>query len=317
MNDEFRLFPEQGSSAAAQVDALYFFLVGVGAFFTILIFLLIVSFAIYFRRGAGRGAKPQSLHGKWVLEFAWSAIPLALTMVMFGWGAWLYFQGHRAPDDAIVIDVVGKQWMWKVYHPDGRREINELHIPVGQPVRLRMISEDVIHSFYIPAFRVKQDVLPDRYTSLWFTATRPGEHYLFCAEYCGADHADMSGRVVAMPPSAYAAWLADAEGASQPASEGQALYMRAQCHQCHDRGDRERCPSLEGLFGQPVRLATGEEVIADESYLRESIVEPAAKVVAGYRSDMPTYRNQLSEEEILQIVAFLKSRPGREEASPQ
>ena len=172
---------------------------------------------------------------------------------------------------------------------EGRSEINELHVPVGRPVRLRMISEDVIHSFYIPAFRVKQDVLPGRYASLWFEATRPGSYYLFCAEYCGTDHADMSGRVVAMAPAEYAAWLEGAGGERQ-ATAGERLFTQARCHQCHDRGEDARCPSLEGVFGRRVALSSGGTITSDADYLRESIFDPAAKVVAGYQPVMPTYR---------------------------
>jgi cytochrome c oxidase subunit 2 len=200
MEPAFRLFPEQASTIAPKVDALYAFLLSVTAFFTLAIFLAIVHLAIKYRRGRPQDQPWTHAQQLWWLEVAWMVIPLALTMVMFTWGAWLYFELRTPPSDAMELQVVGKQWMWKIYHPQGRGEINELHVPVGQPIRLRMISEDVIHSFFIPDFRVKMDVLPGRYTTLWFEASQPGEYHLFCAEYCGTEHADMRGRVVAMDP---------------------------------------------------------------------------------------------------------------------
>jgi cytochrome c oxidase subunit 2 len=306
MDKGFQLFPDQASTAAPQIDALYLFLVVVAAFFTIVIFLAIAILAIRYRRSAIRN-RTRHVGGKyWVLEAAWIVIPLVLTMVIFVWGANTFFEQRVMPADAIEINVVGKQWMWKIYHPQGRSEINELHVPTDRPVVLRMISEDVIHSFFLPAFRVKMDVLPARYTSLWFEATQPGEYHLFCAEYCGTDHADMRGRVVVMQPAEYAEWLAG--GANQPpATAGEELFAREGCVTCHVQGGQPRCPSLANLFGQPVRLSDGQVVTADETYLRESIVNPAAKVVAGYQPVMPTFEGRLSEEQIFQLIEYIKS----------
>jgi cytochrome c oxidase subunit 2 len=302
----FQLFPDQASSFAPRVDALYLFMVGVAAFFTVLIFLAIFFLAIFYRRSAVRNRTRHVGAKYWILEMAWIVIPLMLTMVMFLWGADAYFEQRVLPANAIEINVVGKQWMWKVYHSQGREEINELHVPVGQPVVLRMISEDVIHSFYLPAFRVKMDVLPARYTSLWFTATRAGEYHLFCAEYCGTDHADMRGRVIAMQPAEYAEWLEG--GADQPpAIAGEALFTREGCATCHFQGNQPRCPSLVNLFDQPVQLADGQTVVADEAYVRESIMNPAAKVVAGYEPVMPTFEGRLSEEQVFQLIEYIKS----------
>jgi cytochrome c oxidase subunit 2 len=244
------------------------------------------------------------------LEVAWIVIPLALTMVMFFWGAILYFEIRTPPEGAIELQVVGKQWMWKIHHPQGRSEINELHVPVGQPVRLKMISEDVIHSFFVPAFRVKMDVLPGRYTTMWFEATEPGEYHLFCAEYCGTEHSGMRGRVVAMSPADYAQWLEEGGAEPQPLL-GQRLFTQLRCNTCHDDGAELRSPPLHGIFNNAIALADGRTVTADDAYLRESIVDPTAKVAAGFQPLMPTYQGQLSEEQLLQLIQYIKSLPPR------
>jgi cytochrome c oxidase subunit 2 len=302
----FQLFPDQASTFAPGVDALYTFLVSVSAFFTILIFLAIVFLAFYYRRSAVRQRKRRVGAKFWVLEAVWITIPLILVMVMFLWGAAEYFEQRVMPANAIELNVVGKQWMWKIQHPQGRSEINELHVPLGQPVVLRMISEDVIHSFFMPAFRIKMDVLPDRYHALWFEATKLGTYHLFCAEYCGTDHADMRGFVHVMHPADYAKWLSGGEQ-QPPVTAGEALFMRFRCDTCHYQGGQPRCPPLTNLFGGDVPLSDGQSVTADEGYLRESILNPAAKVVAGYQPIMPTYEGQLSEEQIFQLVEYIKS----------
>jgi cytochrome c oxidase subunit 2 len=231
-------------------------------------------------------------------------------MVMFYWGAKLYYDIRTPPANAIELQVVGKQWMWKIQHPQGRGEINELHIPVGRPIRLRMISEDVIHSFYIPAFRTKMDVLPGRYTIQWFEATKPGEYDLFCAEYCGTEHADMRGRVIAMNPADYANWLASTV-AETPQALGSKLFTQFRCNTCHDDHSELRSPPLHGIFNNTVALADGRTIDADDTYLRESIVNPMAKVTAGFQPLMPTYQGQLSEEQLSQIIEYIKSLPPR------
>jgi cytochrome c oxidase subunit 2 len=310
MEPSFRLFPEQASTVAPRVDALYAFLCAVTAFFTVAIFLAIVYLAIKYRRGRSQDHPRTHAQQLWWLEIAWMAIPLGLTMVIFCWGAWLYFEIRTPPTDAMELQVVGKQWMWKVYHPQGRSEINELHVPVGQPIRLRMISEDVIHSFFIPDFRVKMDVLPGRYTTLWFEATQAGDYHLFCAEYCGTDHADMRGRVVAMNPDDYVDWLASTE-VEPPQSAGSRLFTQLRCHTCHRDTSELRSPPLHGLFNNAVALTDGRTIHADETYLRESIVNPTAKVTAGYQPVMPTYQGQLTEEQLLELIEYIKSLPPR------
>jgi cytochrome c oxidase subunit 2 len=307
MNPGFQLFPDQASNFAPQVDAIYGFLVSVAGFFTVAIFLAIFFLAMYYRRSAARNRARRVGAKLWILEATWITIPLVLTMVMFVWGAAAFFEQRTMPEGAIELKVVGKQWMWKIQHPQGRSEINTLHVPLGQPVLLRMISEDVIHSFFIPAFRVKMDVLPGRYTSLWFQATQPGEYHLFCAEYCGTEHAGMRGHVYVMQPAEYAEWLAGGEE-QPPVTAGEELFTQLGCHTCHYQGGiLPRCPSLVNLFGQSVQLTDGQVVAADESYLRESIVVPTAKVVAGYQPIMPTFEGRVSEEQLFKLIEYIKS----------
>jgi len=303
---DFPLFPEAASTIANSVDNVYFLLLTVSAFFSILIFSLIFYFAIRYRRRRPDEI-PTPILGSLRLELFWSVTPGIIALSIFAWGTTIYFRNADPPPGAMEIFVVGKQWMWKLQHPEGQREINELHVPVGQPVKLTMASEDVIHSFYVPAFRVKMDVIPGRYTSLWFEPTKPGKYHLFCAEYCGTQHSGMGGWVYVMEPVDYENWLSGAATGETMAEAGEKLFGRLGCQTCH-RSDRPgRGPVLEGLFGTPVQLQTGEKVIADEAYIRESILQPAARLVAGYRTQMPTFQGQITEEGLLQIIAYIKS----------
>ncbi|MGH7828868.1 MAG: cytochrome c oxidase subunit II [Candidatus Binatia bacterium] len=302
----FPLFPEQASSIAGRVDALYYFLLGVSLFFASLIFLLIIYFAVRYRRRS-EDEQPRPITADIRLEVAWSVIPLALTMVMFAWGARLFFVMRHPPADALEIYVVGKQWMWKFQHPEGMREINELHVPVGRAVKLTLASEDVIHSMFVPAFRVKQDAVPGRYTTVWFEATKTGRYRLFCAEYCGTQHSGMIGRVVVMAPAAYERWLGGGVSEISLADAGRNLFERLGCSTCHLPADTGRGPSLVGLMGSRVRLKGGGSVVADAGYIRESMVQPNAKIVAGYPPVMPTFKGLIGEEGILQIVAYIGS----------
>jgi cytochrome c oxidase subunit 2 len=312
---DFPLFPEQASTIAAGVDSLYLFLIGISVFFSILIFTLIFCFAIIYRRRS-EDERPKAIHGSMSLELFWSGVPLVLAMVMFGWGASLYFTNSRAPEGAMELHVVGKQWMWKIQHPEGPREINELHVPTGQAVRLIMTSEDVIHSFYVPAFRIKMDVLPGRYTTAWFEATQTGEYHLFCAEYCGNEHSRMVGKVVVMDPVDYERWVSGEGAGESMAARGARVFTEMRCDTCHQPEGTGRGPSLEGIFGSVVALENGQSVEADESYLRESILNPGAKVVAGFQPVMPTFQGQINEEQLLQIIAYLKTLGRQEEGPP-
>jgi cytochrome c oxidase subunit 2 len=241
------------------------------------------------------------------LEIAWSVIPLLITFTFFFWGASVFFAINRPPNDAIEVSVVGKQWMWKFQHADGQREINELHVPIGRPVKLTMASEDVIHSFYVPAFRVKRDVLPGRVATTWFEATRRGRYHLFCAEYCGTKHSGMIGWVIVMEPAEFQSWLAGGASGQSLAGAGQKLFQELGCATCHRPDSLARGPNLEGLFGNPVKLADGTVVTADDSYVRESIATPSAKVVAGFQPIMPTYQGLVNEEGLMQLVAYVRS----------
>jgi cytochrome c oxidase subunit 2 len=317
MNQEFRLMPEQASSMAGEVDALYSFLLVVSGVITILIAGLILYYAVRYRRDSLATRTIGTTHFL-AMEVSWIVIPLVLTMGMFAWGARLFLVQTRVPAGAMQIDCVAKQWMWKFQHPQGKAEINDLHVPLGQDVKVHLISEDVIHSLYIPAFRIKHDVLPNRYTSLWFRPTKAGQYHLFCAEYCGAKHSEMGGVVHVLEPRDYEAWLSGSESNLTPAEAGEELFTRLRCDTCHaSAGQPGRGPPLEGVFRSKVRLASGETVTADENYLRESILRPAAKVVAGYQPIMPTYEGQIGEEKLLQLIAKIKGMSQSQRSSDE
>jgi cytochrome c oxidase subunit 2 len=302
----FRLFPVEASSISAEVDQLLFFLLAVAAFFTVVIFAAIFFFAIRYRRRSDNEL-PRPIHGSIPLEIVWTVIPFGLSMVMFTWGASVFFRERRPPDNVLPIYVVAKQWMWKLQHPEGQREINELHIPVGRPVKLTMTSEDVIHSFFVPDFRTKQDVVPGRYTTTWFTATKTGKFHLFCAEYCGNNHSGMGGWIYVMEPQDYETWLSGGTPGATLAENGQKLFENLACANCHKTDGSGRCPDLTGLFGKDVKLASGATVKADEDYIRESILRPEAKIVAGYQPSMPTFQGLVTEEGVLQLIEYVKS----------
>ena len=289
---------------AGQVDALYIYLLLVAGFMSALIFLSVLVLAIKYRRAAG--CEAQQIEGSTALEITWSIIPLFVMMTFFIWGAVIYFQERTPPADATEVYVVAKQWMWKIEHMEGQREINELHVPTGQNVKLIMTSQDVIHSFFIPAFRIKQDVLPGRYTTLWFKATKPGRYHLFCAEYCGTNHSGMGGDIVVMEPQDYAMWMAG--GPSAPLQEtGKQLFATLGCATCHRFDVQGRGPNLQGIYNKPVLLEDGRTVIADENYVRESILNPTAKIVNGFKPVMPTFQGIVSEEQLNALVAYVKS----------
>jgi cytochrome c oxidase subunit II len=300
------LFPDQASTAARPVDAMYFCLVALSLFFVVLIFGSIVFFAARYRRGAKVDRSPLRF-STLRIEITWTVIPLLMTLGIFAWGANLFFWMKSPPAGAHEVNVVGKQWMWKVQHAEGNREINELHVPIGKTVRLTMASQDVVHSFFIPAFRIKQDVVPGRYTTQWFTATKIGEYHLFCAQYCGTNHSRMIGRVVVMDPADYQRWLTSGSQGKTTVAAGARLFLRLGCSGCHGASATIRAPKLEGLFGKPVPLEGGQIVIADEKYIRDSILLPASQIAAGYQNLMPSYQGRVGEEELMQIIAYIKS----------
>jgi cytochrome c oxidase subunit 2 len=305
------LFPQQASTMATRVDALYFFLVALATFFSLLIAGLIVFYAVKYRRRSP-DAVGVSIHGGLLLEVTWTVVPLIITMVIFVWGASVFFAMSKAPDQTLNIYVVAKQWMWKFQHLDGQREINELHVPVGRPVKLIMTSEDVIHDFFVPAFRVKADVLPGRYTNLWFEPTTPGRYHLFCAEYCGTRHSGMVGEVVVMEPTEYQVWLSGGRAEGSLASAGEKLFQDLACNTCHLSEGQGRGPLLHGLFGRMQAQQSGETLLVDEAYLRESILNPSAQITAGFQPIMPAFQGLVSEEQLLALVEYVKSlQPAR------
>ncbi len=307
MEPRFELFPEQASVMAPRVDALFFYLTGVSVFFTLLIFVLVVVFAVkYRRRRETEGELPPPIHGSKALEIIWTGIPLVLVAVMFFWGAKIYHDQLRPPANAYEVLVTGKQWMWKFQHPNGKREINDLHVPVGVPVKLTMGSEDVIHNVFVPAFRMKQDVIPGRWTRTWFQATKPGVYRLFCNQYCGTNHSKMIGRVIVMDQREFQAWLGDEVGGS-PIQSGEALFSKLACNTCHTDLSNARGPALKGLYGKKVKLLDGRTVVATEDYLRESIMNPGAKIVEGYQPIMPSFQGLVTEEQVMHLVAYIKS----------
>lgn len=315
MGPRLPLFPQQASTTAPLTDNLYFFMVAVTVFFSTAIFLAILVFALKYRRRSDDEV-PVQFHGPPALELAWTVGPFFIVMLMFAWGASVFFAVSTPPKDALMIYGTGKQWMWKLQHPEGQREINELHIPVGTPVKVTLTSEDVIHSFYVPAFRTKADVLPGRYTTVWFEATKPGKYHLFCAEYCGTKHSGMIGWIYAMEPQDYQAWLSGGAAEGSMAAGGQRLFQDLGCASCHLTDGRGRGPSLVGVINSTVRLADNRNVKADEAYLRESILNPNAKIVAGYQPLMPTFQGLVTEEGVGQLIEYIRSLGAAQTAPP-
>jgi cytochrome c oxidase subunit II len=304
MLNNFPLWPEQASAMASRVDALYIFLLIVTGMMSLLIFVCLVYFAARFRYQPG--VRAEQIEGSTPLEITWSVIPFLIFLVIFAWGAAVYFKERTPPANAAEVYVVAKQWMWKLEHAEGQREINELHVPVGRDIKLIMTSQDVIHSFYVPAFRMKQDVLPGRYTVEWFRATKPGVYHLFCAEYCGTQHSGMVGDIVVMEPAQYEAWING--GSTGPLSaSGEKIFAELGCSTCHRADSQGRGPNLQGVFGKPVQLEDGRTVTADENYVRECILDPGARRVKGFQPIMPTFQGLVSEEQVNALVAYIKS----------
>ncbi len=301
----FQLFPEQASTFAASVDGLYAFLVAVTAFISLLIAVCIVFFAVKYRRRS-EDFIPGPVHGGVALEIIWSVIPLGLSMIMFVWGAQIFFRESKPPADSMEIWVTGKQWMWKLQHMEGTREMNELHIPVNRNIKLTLTSEDVIHDFFVPAFRTKTDVVPGRYSTEWFRATKVGQYHIFCAEYCGTRHSNMIGTVFVMEPADYEAWLSGGNGMGSLSQKGEALFQQLGCVNCHLTTGEGRCPNLVGVWGRPAHTNVGT-VTVDASYVRESILNPSAKIVDGYQNIMPVFQGLVTEEGVQQLIEYVKS----------
>jgi cytochrome c oxidase subunit II len=304
------IFPEQASSFAWQVDILYFYLIVVSIVFTVPIVAAVFFFFIRYREKE-KYAIPEEIHGSITLETVWSIIPFVVSMTIFLGGAIVYFNQYRMPEDVMEIYVVGKQWMWKAQHGTGQREINELHVPVGRKIKLTMTTEDVLHSYYVPAFRTKMDVVPGRYTYLWFEPTKPGRYHLFCAEYCGLNHSGMGGWVYVMEQSEFDNWLSGNVSNQTPVEAGRQLFeTKLGCASCHAGGPSQRGAPIEGIFGKDIKLVSGQVVKADEEYIRNSILNPSSQIVEGYQPIMPTFKGQVNEEQLVALVAYIKSLSG-------
>jgi cytochrome c oxidase subunit II len=302
---DFPLWPDQASTVSGYVDTLYIVLILLTGTVSLLVWLAIFYFAIKYRRRPDNELAEEIEPPK-TLEVMWIVIPTIIFMGIFVWGAWVFFKINRVPVNALEVYATGRQWMWKFQHPTGQREINTLHVPVGRPIKITMASEDVIHSLWFPSFRVKMDVLPNRYRSMWFQATKTGRFHIFCAEYCGTLHSGMIGFVEVMEPTEYQKWLAGgAEGSL--ASQGEKLFQKYACNTCHTNDATARGPVLAGLYGKQRQLSGGATVLADENYIRESILNPQAKVAAGFQPIMPTFQGQVNEEELIKLLAYVRS----------
>ncbi len=297
----FQVWPTAASGAASEVDALFLLELSISVVMTLLIFGTIAYFGFRYRRRSP-DERPRPIRGSLIIESAWSILPFFVFLVFFVWGAKIYFAWADPPHDSTQVYVVAKQWMWYIEHPSGQREINTLHVPAGRPIQLVMTSQDVIHSFFLPAFRIKKDVIPGSYTTEWFRANTTGEFHLFCAEFCGTGHSHMIGTVYVMKPADYEQWLNNGRGESM-AVAGAQLYQTLGCVNCHNR----IAPNLAGLYGKQVPLSDGRIVRADDAYIRESIINPGAKIVAGFPNVMPSFNGQLKEEEILELIAYIRS----------
>jgi cytochrome c oxidase subunit 2 len=302
----FRLIPEQASTLAPKVDQLYWFIVGVTAFFGILVCVLVIYFAVKYRTDDPL-AVGAPITGSIPLELAWSVIPFLISVVIFVWASQVFFDIYRPPDQTLDIYATGKRWMWKFQHLDGKAEINELHVPMGRPVKVTFTSEDVLHSLYFPSFRTKADAVPGRYSSVWFDATKVGVYDIFCAEYCGTRHSGMIGKVHVMEPADYQAWLSGSGGGGSLAQRGERLFSELACNTCHIGDGSGRGPSLKDKFGTQEQLVNGSVVNIDESYVRESILTPQRKVVAGFQPLMPTFQGLVNEESVMALIEYVKS----------
>ena len=299
------LFPREASTIAPWMDALYFFLLGMTITGVTLVLAIVVTFSLRYRKAVHPVAT--QIEGSTLLEATWTIIPLGIFLVTFVWGALLYFRIYNPPANAMNIYIVGKQWMWKAEHPGGQHEINALHVPTGQPIQLTMISQDVFHSFSVPDFRIKREVIPGRYSTVWFEATTPGTYHIFCTQYCGTNHSQMIGEVTAMTPDDYKMWTEGSTSGMSLAQNGERLFASMGCNACHSGTAAARGPNLAGVYGSQLQLANGSTVQVNEAYLRDAILNPSQHITAGYAPIMPTYQGQISEDGLIDIVEYLKT----------
>jgi len=299
------LFPAEASTISPYTDALYFFLLLMTIFGTIFVGVLVFVFSVRYRRTKHPVAT--QIEGSTLLEATWTIIPLAIFLVVFVWGALLYFRIYNPPANAMNIYVVGKQWMWKAEHPGGQHEINALHVPTGRPIQLTMISQDVFHSFSIPDFRVKREVIPGRYTTVWFEATTPGTYHIFCTQYCGTQHSGMIGEVTVLTPEDYDKWTKQSTSGMSLAQNGERLFASMGCNACHSGNAAARGPNLAGVYGSRLTLTNGSQVLVNDAYLRDAILNPSQHVTAGFAPIMPTYQGQISEDGLIDLVEYIKN----------
>ena len=298
------VWPAQASTIAPWADALYIFLWLMTVFGVVLVGALLFTFAVRYRRE--RHPVAVQIEGSTLLEATWTIIPLGIFLFVFVWGAWLYFRIYNPPADAMQVYVVGKQWMWKAEHPGGQHEINALHVPIGRPVQLTMISQDVFHSYSIPAFRVKREVIPGRYSTVWFNATKAGTYHLFCTQYCGTLHSGMIGEIVAMAPEDYEKWTQQSTSGMSLAQNGERLFASMGCNSCHSGNAVAAGPNLAGIYGSKIKMDDGSEQVATDGWLRDTILNPSQHVPLGYKPIMPTYQGQISEEGLIDLVEYIK-----------
>jgi cytochrome c oxidase subunit 2 len=310
----FQFFPTQASTLASEVDNLYLGVLAITAFFAIVVVIFVVYFSLKYRDDTGEKVGAP-ITGSMPLELGWSIIPFFIAIGIFVWASIVFFHIVRAPDQTMEVYSTGKRWMWRFQHVDGQREINELHVPMGRNVKIIFTSEDVLHDLFIPAFRVKADAVPGRYSAIWFNATKVGQYHLFCAEYCGTRHSGMIGTVYVMEPNDYEAWLSSAAngslstttGVTSLRQQGASLFTQLSCGTCHTADGTGRGPSLVGVYGSRIALADGTTVTADEDYLRESILTSQRKTVAGYQQLMPTFQGIVTEEDLASLIEYIKS----------
>jgi cytochrome c oxidase subunit II len=299
------LFPREASTIAPYMDALYFFLLAMTVVGLLLVGAILVTFSMRYRKSVHPVAT--QIEGSTLLEATWTIIPLAIFLVCFVWGALLYFRIYNPPVNSMNIYIVGKQWMWKAEHPGGQHEIDALHVPSGRPIQLTMISQDVFHSFSIPDFRVKREVIPGRYSTVWFEATTPGTYHIFCTQYCGTNHSAMIGEVTVLSPADYEKWTQESTSGMSLAQNGERLFASMGCNACHSGNAAARGPNLSGVYGSKLQLTSGQEVLVNEAYLRDAILNPSQHITAGYAPIMPTYQGQISEDGLIDLVEYVKT----------
>ena len=298
------LFPREASTIAPYMDSLYLFLVAMTVVGVLLVLCLIVAFSVRYRKA--RNPVATQIEGSTLLEATWTIIPLGIFLVAFVWGALLYFRIYTPPVNSMNIYIVGKQWMWKAEHPGGQHEINALHVPTGRPIQLTMISQDVFHSFSIPDFRIKREVIPGRYSTVWFEPTQVGTYHIFCTQYCGTQHSGMIGEVTVLAPEDYKKWLAQSNSGMSLAQNGERLFASMGCNSCHSGNAAARGPNLAGVYGSRLTLTDGSQVLVNDAYIRDAILNPSEHVTAGFAPIMPTYQGQISEDGLIDLVEYIK-----------